>query len=601
VQGIIASRLDALPPDEKRLLQDAAVIGKVFWLGALDATERQLHSLEQKEFVQQARRSSVAGQMEFAFKHLLVRDVAYGQIPRGERAAKHLLAAEWIEALGRREDHAEMVAHHYVSALALARAAGQDVGPIVTRARVALREAGERALALNALAQAERYFAEALALAGDDDPERADLLFRYGRVLYLRNEEGANELAEARDGLLEAGDREAAAEAALMLADISWKSGRRDDMLIHLEAARSLVVDRPASRAQVAVLCHLARYAMLADRLDDAITLGNEGLAMAEELGFDDLRAHALNSIGAARASAGDAAGFADLEASIALASRIPSVSDLLRGHNNLASLHFLHGDLKKARAYEVSTLELAQNFGQRGSARFIELGAAIAHRYLAGEWDETLERADAVLAEAERGAPHYQTIATYVYRGLIRLARSASDGAESDAEHGIEMVRGIRDPQALPTLAAAAAIFRSTGNQTRAEETLDEQLTEMRELRPLGFAVVELHFLVWVALTFGREAEIAGVIERESFQSPWLRAARAVGSRDFRAAAEIFGEMGVVAHEAFYRLRAAEQLVAEGRRVEADEQLARALAFYRSVRASRYIREGDALLAATA
>src|SRR5947208_12790184 len=100
VQGIIASRLDALPAEEKALLQDAAVVGKVFWLGGLagdkDELERRLHALERKEFVERARRASVAGETEFAFKHLLVRDVAYGQIPRRERADKHRLAAEWI-------------------------------------------------------------------------------------------------------------------------------------------------------------------------------------------------------------------------------------------------------------------------------------------------------------------------------------------------------------------------------------------------------------------------------------------------------------------------------------------------------------------------
>jgi len=125
VQGIIAARLDSLASDEKALLQDAAVIGKVFWLGVLDATEQQLQPLRQKEFVQRARRSSVEGETEYAFKHALVRDVAYGQIPRAERSRKHLRAAEWIESLGRPEDHAEMVAHHYVNALELARASGQ--------------------------------------------------------------------------------------------------------------------------------------------------------------------------------------------------------------------------------------------------------------------------------------------------------------------------------------------------------------------------------------------------------------------------------------------------------------------------------------------
>ena len=89
VQGLIAARLDGLPADEKALLQDAAVLGKVFWSGALRTMsgdgrdpEALLHSLERKEFVRRERRSSVADDREYAFRHVLVRDLAYAQIPR---------------------------------------------------------------------------------------------------------------------------------------------------------------------------------------------------------------------------------------------------------------------------------------------------------------------------------------------------------------------------------------------------------------------------------------------------------------------------------------------------------------------------------------
>ncbi|HET7856247.1 MAG TPA: AAA family ATPase [Gaiellaceae bacterium] len=136
VQGILAARLDALPPEEKALLQDAAVIGKVFWLGAAakvagierPQAEEQLHRLERKEFIRRERRASVAEETEYAFRHLLVRDVAYAQIPRPRRAERHRLAAEWMESLGRAEDHAEMLAHHYLTALELTRAAGAKNG-----------------------------------------------------------------------------------------------------------------------------------------------------------------------------------------------------------------------------------------------------------------------------------------------------------------------------------------------------------------------------------------------------------------------------------------------------------------------------------------
>ena len=159
VQGLIAARLDLLPHEEKTLLQDAAVLGKTFWSGALtslsglEAAELQerLHALERKQFVRRERESAVAGENEHSFRHLLVRDVAYSQIPRAGRADKHRLAAEWVESLGRPEDQSEMLAHHYLQALELVRASGGEVAPLAERARLALRDAGDRALALNAL------------------------------------------------------------------------------------------------------------------------------------------------------------------------------------------------------------------------------------------------------------------------------------------------------------------------------------------------------------------------------------------------------------------------------------------------------------------
>ena len=150
VQGIIAARLDALPIEEKLLLQDASVVGKVFWLGPLERighrdrreAELLLHRLERKEFVRRERRSSVGEESQYVFSHLLVGDVAYSQIPRAARSEKHQGAAAWIESLGRLEDHAEMLAHHYLTALELDRAAGVETEELTTRARLRL---GKRA------------------------------------------------------------------------------------------------------------------------------------------------------------------------------------------------------------------------------------------------------------------------------------------------------------------------------------------------------------------------------------------------------------------------------------------------------------------------
>ena len=135
IQAVIAARLDALSPATKSLLADAAVVGGVFWSGALVAMGDRspgevadgLRQLEARELVHASKQSSVAGQDEYAFAHALTRDVAYAQLPRASRAARHVTAAGWIEALaaGRTEDVADVLAYHYTTALELAQATGQ--------------------------------------------------------------------------------------------------------------------------------------------------------------------------------------------------------------------------------------------------------------------------------------------------------------------------------------------------------------------------------------------------------------------------------------------------------------------------------------------
>jgi tetratricopeptide (TPR) repeat protein len=600
VQGIIAARLDALAPEEKSLLQNAAVLGKVFWLGALGATEQQLHVLRQKEFVQRARRSSVEGETEFAFKHALVRDVAYGQIPRADRSRKHLRAAEWIESLGRPEDHSEMVAHHYLSALELARAAGQDVGALAGPAQVALSEAGDRAASLNALAQAEHYYSEALALMDGDG--RGELLFRLGRVRYGRHYGGVEELQEAQDSFLAAGKNNEAAEAALMLADIAWSAGNHEELLSHMAAARSFVEGAPRSRAHASVLAELSRYEMLADHNDTALEFGRQALDLAGELGLDDLRSRALNNIGCARVSLGDPGGLDDLEESIALAIRLDAIADVVRGHNNIATMHVLLGNLDESRDAIMESVRVAERYGLYGFLRFAAGGPTLGDQYNRGHWDEVLAGADAYLAAEKGGSPDYQTSSAYVYRGLIRLGRGDAEGAQSDAQRAVESARPAQDPQILmPAVSMAAFVRQSCGDESGAAELLDEAFAVLSDLRQLGFATVWAHALAWVARKLGRGDEFLEIVRDEPLDSPWVRAARATAVGDFTTAADIVEAIGAAPQEALFRLWAAEQSVDEGRRAEADEQLRRALAFDRSVGATRYVREGEALLAASA
>ena len=160
LQGVVLARIDALPSEEKELLQLAAVLGKVFWTDALSSLsdadawrlEETLHALERKEFVRREHRSAVAGSKQFVFVHALVRDGAYGQMSRAVRADVHRRVADWIETLpsNRADDRSEILAHHLLQAIEYSRAAGLDDSGLVPRAARALRESGDRAWRIGA-------------------------------------------------------------------------------------------------------------------------------------------------------------------------------------------------------------------------------------------------------------------------------------------------------------------------------------------------------------------------------------------------------------------------------------------------------------------
>ena len=312
VQGMIAARLDTLAAEEKELLQDAAVIGRTFWLGALGGERRtlgdRLHSLERKEFVSRQRRSSVAGEAEYAFHHALVRDVAYEQIPRIERAGKHRATAEWIESLGRPEDNAEMLAHHYAACLRYARASGQDDEAIAERARIAFREAGDRAFSLNAfpVAGALLRAGDRSLAAGGSRLAGAAVRARPSPPRQRRRAAGTvtrgSTRRGARSGPGRAGGRGRCAAGRGLVVPEGPRALRQFSRLQRLKDRGTPRLAGKDPRAS-----QISRYRMLADKNEDAIRIGEEALSMAERLGLDELRAHALDNIGTARTNLGDA------------------------------------------------------------------------------------------------------------------------------------------------------------------------------------------------------------------------------------------------------------------------------------------------------
>jgi class 3 adenylate cyclase/tetratricopeptide (TPR) repeat protein len=607
VQGIIAARLDTLSAEDKALVTDAAVLGEVGWLGALatlgkreaSSLEERLNILDRREFIRLERHSQVAGERQYSFRHILVRDVAYNQLPRGARADKHRRAAEWIESLApdRAQDRAELLAHHYLAALRFAHAAGQENDSLVQRAYLALRAAGDRAMGLNSFPTAVRWYVAALQYSRATDPERPRLLLRLGQARSHTELGGAEVLAEARDGLLALGDRESAAEAEALIGNVLGWQGQHAREMEHLRRAVALLEETGPSRAKAYVLAQHAHSLMRSAEIEESIRVGQQALAMGEELGLDELRGHALTSIGTARFLGGDPSGVAELEQAVAilLQAKSPHVA---RAYANLGFTLVELGDLTGGFLAHKKSREATEGFG--GDLRY-ERGEQAFGDYWRGRWDAALEAADELIAASMAGPRHRTETSCRLIRGWIRQARGDLDGALEDVELGLNLAQEQNSPLELySTLASSARTLLAAGRIEAAESKANQLLTLLRQKLPISSSDWACNLAI-VLQALQRGAELHDLLTDVKAPTRWLQAAAAFATSEFEKAAELYREIGSGPDEAFARLRRSEQLLASGRRVEASQHLERALIFYRNVGAKAYLQEGGAMLHASA
>jgi class 3 adenylate cyclase/tetratricopeptide (TPR) repeat protein len=599
LQGIIAARLDGLGAEEKGLLLDAAVVGRVFWTGSLDRDERSaatvLHSLERKGFVRRQRRSSVEGQSEIAFAHALVRDVAYGQIPRAERAAKHARVAEWIESLGRPEDHAEMRAYHWLSALELTRASGGDGADLVDRARLSLRDAGERAFSLNSFYAAERYYADALALwPAGDDAGRVELLFRNANALYLAGDDGQREaLALARDAALALDAIDYAAQAEALLAHVAWHRGETDLVVLHLDRATSLVGGVP-SAAKARVLTLAGRIRVVSGDPDGGRPLAEEALGMAEELGLDELRAHALATVGTAKSQFGDPEGLADQERALDLALAIDSPIAATIVNNIAVALDGQLGQLVRVADLHEESGRLGERYGDQAMLRF-NRGNRVWVYYVLGRWDDALVLADEFVTECEAGSPHVLEAHVREVRANMRLGRGDIEGGLDDSGRALALARQVGDMDLLgAALSVRGAMCAVLDRWPEAHEIASELVTLAPEM-PRGIAAFGL-----LAPYADRLHELGAIHTMLEGWTPdvWTDQIRYALEGDLIAAADLLAALPSVTLESRMRMAAGERLLAERRLAEGTQQLLASLAFHRSVGATYWIRRAEDLLA---
>jgi tetratricopeptide (TPR) repeat protein len=218
---------------------------------------------------------------------------------------------------------------------------------------------------------------------------------------------------------------------------------------------------------------------------------------------------------------------------------------------------------------------------------------------FVLGSWADSLEAANAILAASEVEGSHVLDSAQHQQRALMLLAQGDVAGAVADVEALGEAQRSEEAQLRAPSLAVATVVLADVGRRDEAKRLFEKLLGYGERLRSVlnDAPIIDA---AWAAHDLGLEREYQECLE-SSLEVPWAQAAGAILDRDYVRAADIQGQIGYLAGEAYARLRAARQLVEEGRHAEADFELQRSLAFWREVGATRYVREGEALLAASA
>jgi class 3 adenylate cyclase/tetratricopeptide (TPR) repeat protein len=601
LHALIAARLDGLAPEERRMLQGAAVLGKTFTERALatllEISEQELapllESLVRKEMlaVQADPRSPEYG--HYSFVQDLIRHVAYETLSKQERRARHLAAAAHLEAaFPDEEEIVEVLASHYLEAYRTAPDAG-DAPHIKLQAREMLARAGERAGSLAAAREAQRYFEQAAELA-DDALSQAGLEERAGRMAWLRGrgEEARRLFDQARSCFESSGLSHPAALVSARLAEIDWLEGKSGEAVARLEQAlATLSSDEPD--ADVAVVAgQLGRFLALDGQAEAAAPHLELALELAEALDLPEVFAEALTSKGTLLAirNRHDEARVL-LEAAFAKASASDRPTTAGRALNNLAECLLARDHYAEA----LDALDRACDLARRTGNRRIELFTltnAVQPLTALGRWQEAVAREELATSSGPASealhAQLFELIAIDCWRGKRREARARLDGGES--------LRTADDPQVSSTYALhEAMVLRAEGRSAAALARIERVALRFRDALGVTNPTVKRMFVEALECAFEagntpKVNELLGQIEslRPGERPPMLtahaarfRARLASDPREaedaFHRAAELFGALEMPFWLAVAQLEHAERLVEQDRSDEAEPLLAEA------------------------
>jgi class 3 adenylate cyclase/tetratricopeptide (TPR) repeat protein len=591
LHALIAARLDGLSADERRLLQDGAVLGKTFTRGGLAALaglsekelDQLLQSLVRKEVIslQSDPRSPEYGQ--YGFLQELVRHVAYETLSKRERRARHLAAAEHLAAALSEDEVTEVVASHLVEAYRLDPGA-EDAGAIKERARLALVGAGDRAESLAAAAEARRYFEEAAELA-DRPSQRADLIGRAGVMAgYSGDPDAAQRLLEESIDMFEAeGDTHAAARASGRLGRALVFTGRRDEAVARLERAFEVISADEPDQDLAMIAAQLSRAYWFSGDLERAAERAELALDISESQRLPEALVFALRAKGAVAFSRGHG------EEAFALTRHALNIALEHDLGEQAWTLYFILSDgcfredrYAEALAYLDESLALARKLGSRP----YEWSALAERTYplcMLGRWEEVLVTADeftqeqvdsggVVLSVLESG------VEVHVQRGELDEARRIH-AMFARLEHSTDL------QDRCTWLSTTAALRRSEG---RHEEAISAGTATIDAARVLGTSFQSVKHGVTDAIESalalgdnGKAQELLGFVDglpkagRPPFLEAQSRRFRALMAKDadgLEAAARLFRDLEAPFPRAVALLEHAELTGSEESLTEARE-----------------------------
>ncbi len=624
VQALIAARLDTLAPERKALLHDASVVGKVFWTGALasmggieEAPVREaLHELARNELVRPARRASVKDQLEYSFWHLLVRDVAYSQIPRAARAGKHRAAASWIEEIAgeRVEDHAELLAYHYGEALALSRASqgNGEVEDLVEATRRFLILAGDRSSKLD-LAKAQSYYRRALEMMPPGHPDRGPTLVGLAEAAFVSGRSSADEAdplyVEAVEELIGRGEMLQAGDAMVKRSRLLWAKGDTSRAReVNVEAIALLEREPPGeelANAYAALTSNLA----IAGEVQETLRWAEKALSLGRELNIPSAVARTLQFRGMIRLQQEDIGGYDDLRDSLRRNQELGRPHATAVAYDNLADwITELEGPLHSFELYR-EVIEFCQSRGMAWDALWARTEASF-RLFDLGRWDELIEAEDEIVEQDRHGGEGSQiTVMAETWKAYVLALRGRIEEAAALSERFLPRAREIHDAQVLwSALPIAALIERFRGHSEQAVRLLDELDAEMGESVWPKVLLDAARVLVAV----GDIERAASLLARSRGTLPLWELANMTGRAIlleargepeealplYRDVAQRWEGFHCVVENAYAVLGAGRCLVALGRAGEATEQLTAAREIWAGLGAGPLVEEVDEQLA---